>query len=307
MSEQHSYELYHYGIKGMKWGIRRTAAQLGHLVGKGAKKAKGAIDRRRADKRAEKLRKKPLSKLTDSELEEMTARLKKEKAVFDLQQQMSSINESKASLGKRFVSSLGKDVIAPAAIHAGKEVLERWLKKQGYDIAGLKDTQYGITKLMKEEAEAVSRNNKAKKDKETEIINDWFKKRQEEAKDKATKDKVDKEVEETINKAEKKAEKSKAKMEKEAKKAKEREEREANKVYEGEVSGEGTSKSKKEESSDKKRKGYYNPINVDFTVEDDTPVSAARESSAYRSGELFVQRLLLGDGSSRNELIPYRR
>ena len=27
-------ELYHHGIKGMKWGIRRTPAQLGHPTGK---------------------------------------------------------------------------------------------------------------------------------------------------------------------------------------------------------------------------------------------------------------------------------
>ena len=27
-------ELYHHGIKGMKWGVRRTPAQLGHETGK---------------------------------------------------------------------------------------------------------------------------------------------------------------------------------------------------------------------------------------------------------------------------------
>ena len=32
-------ELYHYGVKGMKWGIRRTPAQLGHKIGKAAKSA----------------------------------------------------------------------------------------------------------------------------------------------------------------------------------------------------------------------------------------------------------------------------
>lgn len=27
-------ELKHFGVKGMKWGVRRTAAQLGHPTGK---------------------------------------------------------------------------------------------------------------------------------------------------------------------------------------------------------------------------------------------------------------------------------
>lgn len=29
----YSSELFHYGIKGMKWGVRRTPEQLGHRKG----------------------------------------------------------------------------------------------------------------------------------------------------------------------------------------------------------------------------------------------------------------------------------
>ena len=42
-----SNELYHHGIKGMKWGVRRTKAQLGHATMKNKrskKKEKEAIE-----------------------------------------------------------------------------------------------------------------------------------------------------------------------------------------------------------------------------------------------------------------------
>ena len=48
--------LMHYGVKGMKWGIRRTAAQLGHVVSSGAKRVKSAAQtasqKRKAKKQA---------------------------------------------------------------------------------------------------------------------------------------------------------------------------------------------------------------------------------------------------------------
>ena len=113
----------------MKWGIRRTAAQLGHLVGKGARKAKGTIDRRRADKRAEKLRKKPLSKLTESELNERIKRMQLEKQAFDLQRSLSSLDQTKVSAGKRFMASFGSKVLAPALIDSGKSALTSFLTK----------------------------------------------------------------------------------------------------------------------------------------------------------------------------------
>ena len=38
-------ELYHHGIKGMKWGVRRTPAQLGHDTGGvDLQKAKKKVD-----------------------------------------------------------------------------------------------------------------------------------------------------------------------------------------------------------------------------------------------------------------------
>ena len=69
-------ELYHYGIKGMKWGVRRTAAQLGHFIKDKAKKgyqtAKRAYGVHKATKKAKKefesIMKKPLKDLTDDEL-----------------------------------------------------------------------------------------------------------------------------------------------------------------------------------------------------------------------------------------------
>lgn len=42
-------ELYHHGIKGMKWGIRRTPAQLGHVIKR--RKAKKAANKAEAEKK----------------------------------------------------------------------------------------------------------------------------------------------------------------------------------------------------------------------------------------------------------------
>ena len=44
--------IYHYGIKGQKWGIRRTPEQLGHVVGKAKKKIKSAVEKVSPKKKA---------------------------------------------------------------------------------------------------------------------------------------------------------------------------------------------------------------------------------------------------------------
>lgn len=112
-------ELLHYGVKGMKWGIRRTPAQLGHTtkkageavssaakaVGSAAKKAASAVSSARAaskqkkeakqeEERQKKLRKKKVSEMTDDELKEQIARLELEKRYRDLTPQDTKRGES---------------------------------------------------------------------------------------------------------------------------------------------------------------------------------------------------------------------
>lgn len=108
-------ELYHYGVKGMKWGVRRTPAQLGHLkkaasaagkaVGSAAKKVASAAGSaysshrqkkaaKKAEEEAKKNRRKPLSELSDDELRARISRLELEKRYRDLQPQQASKGES---------------------------------------------------------------------------------------------------------------------------------------------------------------------------------------------------------------------
>lgn len=130
--EETRYELYHYGVKGMKWGVRRTAAQLGHVVKTGAKKAKVGIDHVRTKRAAKKLRKKPISKLTDVELEQRLKRLELEKRVSDLSKSTQQINA-----GKQFIEDVGKKVVGPAMMDAGKSVLTTFFNKKFKNVLGI--------------------------------------------------------------------------------------------------------------------------------------------------------------------------
>lgn len=76
-------DLYHYGILGMKWGVRRTEAQL--------RRARGA-------------QKEDITKLSDAELRQRLNRLQMEK-------QYSRLTRKEISTGKKFV----KDVVGTAA------------------------------------------------------------------------------------------------------------------------------------------------------------------------------------------------
>ena len=90
-------ELTHHGVKGMKWGVRRTPAQLGHITfGKPSKKTLSADDKK---KQAMKNDVKNRRTLSDAELRRKIERIKMEK-------QLRELTAEEISPGKRFVSGV---------------------------------------------------------------------------------------------------------------------------------------------------------------------------------------------------------
>ena len=160
----HEDNLYHHGIKGMRWGIRRYQNSDGSLTPAGRKRyaklereeiKRTAKAERKAIKEAAKaanksrqeelksvasMKKKSVADMTDDELNAAIKRLETEKRYQDL-------NPNRVSAGRTFVN----EVLAPAAKEAGRTVLRDYLTKQGKSLLGLdKADDDAYTTLKKE-------------------------------------------------------------------------------------------------------------------------------------------------------------
>ena len=102
-------ELKHYGILGMKWGIRRSPAQLGHKPSSSSKSSPNRngpskISRpkklKKASSKVEAPKKKTISEMSEEELNKMIDRMRLEKTYKQL---ISELNPKKVSKGKQFV------------------------------------------------------------------------------------------------------------------------------------------------------------------------------------------------------------
>lgn len=98
----HNNELYHYGIKGMKWGIRRTPAQLGH------RPAKPTTSQRKSE----------MKKMSDTELRNRINRIQMER-------QYMQLTAPEVSAGKKFV----KDVMINAAKQTVTSYVAKYMNK----------------------------------------------------------------------------------------------------------------------------------------------------------------------------------
>lgn len=88
---QRGNELYHYGVLGMKWGVRRDRTKL---LGR-KKKGKGIDD---SDSQ-----KQSISKMTDDELRSRISRLRMEK---DYRELTVTKSQKRAEKGKKFVEDV---------------------------------------------------------------------------------------------------------------------------------------------------------------------------------------------------------
>lgn len=158
-----SITFYHYGIKGQKWGIRRFQNEDGSLKPAGRKRygdddepkkqnrsffsrlsQKTSVKKKATSTTSEKKeetkeepKKKSISDMTDQELQSAITRKR-------LEQEYSRIVASppepkKVSIGKKITDTVVHNVIVPASINAGRNILQKYLEQNVGAALGIKN------------------------------------------------------------------------------------------------------------------------------------------------------------------------
>ena len=118
-------DLYHWGIKGMKWGVRRYQNKDGTLTPAGRKRYDNKVTKLKSDKvkpKAE-VTKKSIKDFSDAELTAIVTRMRLEQSYAQL------APKQEVSKGKKFLDGMWDKAIEPAIQTVAKDVAIKILNK----------------------------------------------------------------------------------------------------------------------------------------------------------------------------------
>ena len=137
-------ELYHYGVKGMKWGVRKAPVRSGRTTSKSKntkrsifgfkKKEPTAKPKPKTTKKEEisEPKKKTVKDMSDLELREAINRLK-------LEEEYNRLNPKQVSAGKTFVNRVATNILLPAGEDVAKQLVKSGMVKMVNEALDLDD------------------------------------------------------------------------------------------------------------------------------------------------------------------------
>ena len=114
-------ELYHHGVKGMKWGVRRTPVRSSSgATRKRKSNTLSLFKKKKATRNVSSVNSSPaqtksIKDMSDDELRKKVERVR-------LEQQYQELDPKSVSRGKRITKRVMDDIIVPAAVDIGKQV-----------------------------------------------------------------------------------------------------------------------------------------------------------------------------------------